>query len=66
LIVSATKIKNLIGCPNTVEIIRCGHSDHIISLIGCPPSVKLIECSCAPNLLIENMHLPDNVELLHD
>lgn len=50
LIVSATKIADLKGCPEGVEIIRCGHSPYLVSLEGCPQSVKLIECSCAPNL----------------
>jgi hypothetical protein len=58
LIVSATLITNLIGCPNGVEILRCGHSTHLTSLKGCPKSVKIIECSCAPNLIIDQSDLP--------
>lgn len=67
LIVSATRITNLQGCPKGVEIIRCGHSTFLQSLQGCPTSVKLIECSCAPNLKIEQVHLPKQLrELLTD
>ncbi len=67
LIVSSTNIENLEGCPEGLEIIRCGHSPYLTSLKGCPQSVKLIECSCAPNLVIEKRHLPTTVhELITD
>jgi hypothetical protein len=66
LIVSATCIEDLTGCPEGVQIIRCGHSSYLKSLKGCPKSVKLIECSCSPNLVIDKRLLPDNVELLRD
>lgn len=64
LIVSSTLIENLIGVPEGVEFIRCGHSTHLKSLKGCPQSVKLIECSCAPNLVIRNENLPANLQEL--
>jgi len=64
LIVSSTLINDLIGCPEGVEIIRCGHSTHLRSLRGCPKSVKLIECSCAPNLIIDPHDLPEQLEEL--
>lgn len=65
LIVSSTLISDLTGCPEGVEIIRCGHSTHLKSLNGCPQSVKLIECSCAPNLIISS-NLTENIELITD
>jgi hypothetical protein len=61
LIVSSTLIENLIGCPEGVEIIRCGHSTHLKSLKGCPKSVIIIECSCTPNLLISTKHYPSSL-----
>jgi Leucine-rich repeat (LRR) protein len=64
LIVSSTKITNLEGCPEGVEVIRCGHSDKILSLKGCPSSVKLIECSCCNNLVINKEDLPQHLEEL--
>ena len=64
LIVSATKVPNLKGCPEGIRIIRCGHSDHLVSLEGCPSTVRLIECSCSPNLVIDSSILPAEVELL--
>ena len=64
LIISSTLITDLTGCPEGVEIIRCGHSTHLKSLKGCPQSAKIIECSCAPNLLINKHDLPENIELI--
>ena len=64
LIVSSTKTVNLVGCPEGVEIVRCGHSDHLLSLHGCPKSVKIVECSCAPNLKICAEDLPLDLEEL--
>ena len=64
LIVSATLITDLVGCPEGLEIIRCGHSTHLRSLKGCPATVKVIECSCAPNLMIDNRDLPEGLEEL--
>lgn len=64
LIVSATLISNLVGCPEGVEIIRCGHSTHLLSLEGCPSTVKIIECSCSPNLILKREHLPVRLEEL--
>lgn len=67
LIVSSTRIRNLEGCPEGVEIIRCGHSTFLESLRGWPSTIKLIECSCAPNLRIEEKDIPKSVvELLID
>lgn len=62
LIVSGTRIANLMDCPEGVRIIRCGHSSYLTSLQGCPSSAILIECSCAPNLVIESDHLPKGIE----
>jgi hypothetical protein len=64
LIISSTLINDLVGCPDGVEIIRCGHSTHLKSLKGCPKSVKIIECSCAPNLIIYQRDLPNELEQL--
>ena len=64
LIVSATLIEDLTGCPEGIEIVRCGHSVHLKSLKGCPKSVQLIECSCAPNLVIDMSDLPEGGELI--
>lgn len=64
LIVSSTLIEDLTGCPEDVEIIRCGHSLLLKSLKGCPKNVKLIECSCSPNLLLNYEEIPENVELI--
>lgn len=64
LIVSSTLITNLEGIPEGVEIVRCGHSQLLTSLKGCPSTVKLIECSCAPNLIIDETHLPIGLEEL--
>lgn len=64
LIVSSTLIEDLVGCPEGVEIIRCGHSTHLLSLKGCPQSIKIIECSCAPNLSIQYEYLPLGLEEL--
>lgn len=50
--VSATRIRNLRGCPEGVRVLRCGHSTHLVSLDGLPSSVELLECSCAPNLIL--------------
>jgi hypothetical protein len=62
LIVSSTLLKDLQGCPDGVEIIRCGHSTHLKSLKGLPRSIKLIECSCSPNLKINKEDLPEDLE----
>jgi hypothetical protein len=64
LIVSSTLVPDLVGAPEGIEMIRCGHSTHLKSLRGCPSTVKLIECSCAPNLVIEAEHLPPRLEEL--
>lgn len=64
LIVSSTLISDLTGCPQGVEIIRCGHSIFLTSLRGCPQSVKIIECSCAPNLIIDPDILPRGLQEL--
>jgi hypothetical protein len=64
LIVSATLIKNLIGAPEGIRIIRCGHSTHLESLEGCPSTVEIIECSCSPNLVIREEHKPKNLKEL--
>lgn len=66
LIVSSTRIENLIGCPDGVEVVRCGHSTFLKSLKGCPSSVKIIECGCCPNLVIDSSDLPPNLEELID
>lgn len=65
LIVSATLIEDLVGCPEGVEILRIGHSTHLRSLKGCPSSVKILECSCAPNLVLEAEYFPPGIEELH-
>ncbi len=64
LIVSACRFKDLKGCPEGINKIRCGHSLTLESLEGCPQSVELIECSCAPNLVIKNEHLPKGLKEL--
>lgn len=67
LIVSSTRIENLIGAPEGIAIIRCGHSKDLTSLEGCPASVQIIECSVAPNLIIKKEHLPPGLkELITD
>lgn len=66
LIVSSTWITDLIGCPDGVETIRCGHSKQLVSLKGCPPSVKIIECSCTPNLWIDPGILHHGFKILRD
>lgn len=58
LIVSGCLLRDLQGAPEGIEILRCGHSTHLLSLLGCPSSVKIIECSCSPNLVIQKEHLP--------
>jgi hypothetical protein len=65
LIVSSTLIEDLTHCPDTVEILRIGHSTQLKSLRGCPESVRILECSCAPNLVIEDIHLPKQLKELH-
>lgn len=65
LIVSSTRIENLLGCPDGVKILRCGHSCFLRSLRGCPSSVKIIECACAPNLIIQQECLPLGLQELH-
>ncbi len=62
LIVSATRLRDLTGAPEGVEILRCGHSVFLESLKGCPSSVKLIECSCSPNLMVNQEHLPVGIQ----
>lgn len=64
LIVSSTLLTSLEGCPESVEILRVGHSTHLKTLLGCPKNVKILECSCAPNLLIDMDHLPNGLEQL--
>jgi hypothetical protein len=69
LIVSSTLIEDLTGLQDSqgIEILRCGHSSHLLSLKGCPRGVKIIECSCAPNLVIDKSHLPEGLkELITD
>jgi Leucine-rich repeat (LRR) protein len=65
LIVSCTLIENLIGCPDTVEILRIGHSTHLKSLEGCPSSVRIIECNCAPYLQFNKDYIPNSIEEIH-
>lgn len=50
--VSATRLTNLVGCREGVEVIRIGHSTILESLDGIPKSVKTVECSCSPFLVI--------------
>jgi hypothetical protein len=69
LIVSSTKITNLLGVSEGTKIIRCGHSSFLTSLEGCPKSIKLIECSCSPNLIystIDPSLFPDLEEIIGD
>lgn len=65
LIVSATLIEDLTDCPETVEILRIGHSTHLRSLKGRPNGLKIIECNCAPNLEMNKELLPKGLEELH-
>lgn len=64
LIVSSTRIKNLKGCPDTVEILRAGHSTFLESLDGLPDSVKILEINCAPNVRFTDADL-GNLKELH-
>jgi hypothetical protein len=54
LIVSSCWLEDLKGCPETVEILRCGHSLTLKSLSGLPKSVRILECSCTPHLNIDD------------
>lgn len=65
LIVSSTLIPDLEYCPDSVEILRVGHSTHFKSITGIGKNVRILEISCTPNLIMDYELLPISIREIH-